>query len=543
MFDALFGSFLIPLLIGMGFLAFLAGIIMWAKRYVKVPPDQVAIITGRKRKMPDGRTVGYRQVRGGATFVMPLIEQVQYLPLQLLTIPIPVQNAYNRDGVPVTIDAVANVKIKGEDAAIANAVERFLGQPESIRITVTETLEGHLRSIVGQMSVEELNSDRKTFAQTLTGESLVDLERMGIGIDSVVIKRIADGHGYLDALGIKRTAEVKRDAEIGRAQAEAEAKKKTTDATREAAQIAAENERQIAEAEKSLNVQRAVYMAEVERQRAIADQAGPLAHAEAEKAVRVAQQEAKAAETVAAAEVQEREAVRREKELDATTITEANATKERVIIEAEAGRQSMIIQADAEATARLRRAEAEQQAARNEAEAVATKIRQKGQAEADAVKAGRLADAEGLKANMIAEAEGVRAKLLAEAEGKRELAEALKQLNEAGQLLFLLEKSPDFVRSVGEAGGEIARGIFQSLAAPLGSIDHLSVYDSGGGTNGHGAMERLASTVPGMFFNFLQQCRANNIELGSLVENFVGLLNQKLVSSQNNATTEHERVI
>lgn len=537
----LLGSFLIPILVALAFIAFFATIITWAKRYVKVPPDQVAIITGRKRKirevregLEETRTVGYRQVRGGATFVFPLLEQVNYLPLRLITIPIAVERAYNKDGVPVSIDTIANVKIKGEDTAIANAVERFLGDTKQIEITVKETLEGHLRAIVGRMTVEELNSDRKTFAQTLTEEAVVDLEKMGIGADSIVIKKIIDEHGYLDSLGIKRTAEVKRDADIGKAQAEAEAKKKTTDSAREAAEIAAENERKIAEANKELEVNRAVYIAEVQRQQAIAAQAGPLAHAEAEKGVLVAREAAKAAQITAAAQVQEEEATRREKELLATVVKQADADRQTTVIKAEADRTGAVIKAEADAEARLKRADAELQAVEKEARAAATKIRQQGEAEADALKAKLVAEAEGTKAKLLAEADGERAKLLAEADGKEKLAEALKKLNEAGQLLFLMEKSPEVLKALGDAGGEIARGIFQSLAAPMGSIDNLSIYDSGGG-NGNGAMDRLAGVVPSVFFDFLQQCRANNIELGALAESAVHFLNAKLTppSSSN----------
>ncbi len=521
------GSFLIPILVALGLLAFFASIIIWSKRYVKVPPDQVAVITGRKRILKDAqgrpeRTVGYRIVRGGATFVWPLLENVNHLSLRLITIPVSVEKAYNADGVPVSIDAVANIKIKGEDQSIANAVERFLGNPGAIENTVRQTLEGHLRSIVGRMTVEQLNSDRKTFAQTLTEESVVDLEKMGIGSDSIVIKKIQDEHGYLEALGVRRTAEVKKDAEIGKAEAEAESKKKTTDAEREAAEIATENQRKIAEAQKSLDVKKAGFDAEVARERASAEQAGPLAKAEAEKAVLVAQQDAKAAQTTAATQVQIAEAERRGQELEATVIKQAEADK-----------QAAIIKSEAEAATRIRLAEAGQQAAEMEAQATAIKIIREGEAQASATKAKLLAEAEGNKARLVAEADGQRAKLLAEAEGKEKLAEALKKLNEAGQLLFLMEKSPEVIKAIGEAGGEVARGIFQSLAAPLGSIDTLSVYDSGGGSNGTSATNRVAELVPNMFFNFLQQCRANGVELGTLVENLVTAVNRKLQVSSD----------
>ncbi len=507
-----FGSFLIPILIVFGFLAFFAVIRLFARCYIKVAPDMVAVITGRKRKLPDGRKVGYRLVRGGATLVLPVVEQVKYLPLRLITLPIEVKDAYNKDGVPVTIEAVANIKVKGEDTAIANAVERFLEDKieitsQKIKETTLQTLEGHLRSIVGTMTIEELNSDRKAFAQKVTEESVLDLEKMGITADSIVIKKIADQHGYLEALGKSRTAAVKRDAEIGEAQAKSEAKKKTTDALREAELIAAENERKTAEAQKNLAVQKAIYNAETSRQQATAAQAGPQAEAEAKKAVVVAQQGVEQARAEAGVKVLEAERQRKEKELQAT-----------IVVQAEAEKQAAVIRADGEAIARMRTAEGTKQALTLEADGKAAQIRVQGQAEADAN-----------KAKLLAIADGTKAQLFAEAEGKEKLAEALKKLNEVGQLLFLLEKSPEVIKAVGDAGGEIARGIFQSLAAPLGSIDHLSVYDAGS-HDGKSAVNRLAAVVPNVLFDFVQQCKANGLELGDLVEKLVSFAGSKLAS-------------
>lgn len=508
------GAFLIPVILVVLAIAFVGGIMVWSKRYIKVPPDKVAIITGRKRKLGDGREVGYRIVRGGATFVWPIIEQIQYLSLELMTIVVEVTDAYNKDGVPVSIEAIANVKIKGDDISISNSVERFLGRPAEIQNTVLQTLEAHLRAIVGTMTIEELNSDRKAFAEKVTSESVADLEKMGIGADSIGIKKITDRHGYLDALGIKRTAEVKRDADIGKAQAEAEATKKTTDAQREAAEISASNQQKIAEAQKKLSVQKANYAAEVQAQEALASQAGPKARALAEKDVKTAEQATKAAEAEGATLFQEKESTRKQKELEATTIRTAEAT-----------RQAAIITAEGEAKAAIIKADANKQAALLEAEGNAAKIRQQGQATADAE-----------QARLVAEAEGMKAKLLAEAEGKKELAAAFKQLNDAGQILLLMEKSPEVIRALGEAGGEVAKNIFTSLAAPLGGIDNLTVYDSGGENS---STKRLAAIVPAMFFDFVQQCKASGlVDPAAILKAGMGMLQSKLAEMNANASTE-----
>src|SRR3989344_4558418 len=149
------------------------------------------------------------------------------------------------------------------------------------------------------MTIEELNSDRKAFAQRVTEESVVDLEKMGIGADSVVIKKITDEHGYLDALGIQRTAEVKRDAEVGKAQAEADAKKKTSEATRDAEQISTAND-----AKRDLAVKKAQYDAEVAKEQATAGQAGQLASAHARKAVVAAEVEVEKSRVTAEIDLQ-----------------------------------------------------------------------------------------------------------------------------------------------------------------------------------------------------------------------------------------------
>ncbi len=136
--------------------------------------------------------------------------------------------------MPVSVKAVANVKIRGDDTSLQAAAERFLGMtPTTIQQVIFQTLEGHLRSILGTLTVEEVNSDRQSFAQKLTSEATVDLEKMGIGVDVLTIQEISDEEDYLNALGKRRTAEVKRDATIGEAEAHRDAKIKSALALQE----------------------------------------------------------------------------------------------------------------------------------------------------------------------------------------------------------------------------------------------------------------------------------------------------------------------
>ena len=185
----------------------LIALMLISRNYIKVSPKQAAVISGRKRKLADGSVAGYRLVRGGATLVFPFLEKVEYLDLNVITVPLATQRAYTVQGVPVSVKAVANVKIKGDDSSLRAASERFLGMPQDVfHQLVFQTLEGHLRAILGTLTVEEINNDRQSFAQKLLTEAAGDLEKMGIGLDALTIQEISDEEGYLDALGKRRTA-------------------------------------------------------------------------------------------------------------------------------------------------------------------------------------------------------------------------------------------------------------------------------------------------------------------------------------------------
>ncbi|HSE38159.1 MAG TPA: flotillin family protein, partial [Blastocatellia bacterium] len=281
-----FNTLAIPLLVLMILLALL--IVMWlfARNYIKVPPNAAAVFSGRKRKLPDGRVVGYRLVRGGAALRIPLLEKVDYLALNVMTIPLEIKRAYTLKGVPVSVKAVANVKIKSDDISLQAAAERFLGMSMAeVQKVIFQTLEGHLRAILGTLTVEEINNDRQSFAQKLTTEATADLERMGLGVDVLTIQEISDEEGYLDALGKKRTAEVKRDGQIGEAEATRDSKIQSSLAMQEGEKVKLDTEANIALAQRELSVKQAQYQAEIERERAAAEQSGPLSSAKARQAV------------------------------------------------------------------------------------------------------------------------------------------------------------------------------------------------------------------------------------------------------------------
>jgi len=317
--------------------------------YIKVPPHMVAVVSGRRHKIGEA-TVGYRVVRGGATFVWPFFERIDDLDLRVITIAdLVVRDAITKEGVPLTVKAVANIKIGSEDAILINAVERLMGKhQEDIRKLAYETLEGHLRSMLGTLTVEEVNSDRAAFSQKMISESQTDLARLGLKIDILTVKELSDSNGYLEALGKKRTAEIKRDAEIGSAQAERESVMKSTTAQREGEVLRQGNLAQEAEAEKDKNVKVAQYLAATNAEKARADQAGPLATAEARKAVVEREQEVELARTLKATEVAQAEAARRQQELVALTIRPAEAKREAAVAEANGKARAIEIEAEAE---------------------------------------------------------------------------------------------------------------------------------------------------------------------------------------------------
>src|SRR3989344_5606143 len=346
------------------------------------------------------------------------------------------------------------------------------------------------------MTIEELNSDRKAFAQRVTEESVVDLEKMGIGADSVVIKKITDEHGYLDALGIQRTAEVKRDAEVGKAQAEADAKKKTSEATRDAEQISTANDAQVADAKRDLAVKKAQYDAEVAKEQATAGQAGPLASAHARKAVVAAEVEVEKSRVTAEIDLQTAVKDKTKAELEATLLVRANAEKERVVTEAQGKALARTTQAEAERTALEAEGDGQAKKTRLAGLAAAEVEEAKGKAEAAAERAKLLATAEGTKAQLLAHAEGTQAELLAQAKGMREQIAAYADMTPEQQRLVVMKlvlgRMPEITQALGEAGEKVMGQIAQAVVASLGQIDNLTVYDSSGGNvNGHdGALRR-----------------------------------------------------
>lgn len=263
-------------------------------------PNEVLIFSGRSRQLSDGSRVGYRVIQGGRGFRVPIIEKVDRLILNTIPIDLTVTNAYCKGGIPLTVRAIANVKIGSTENELNNAVERLLGKSlDEIMIIAKETLEGNLRGVVASLTPEEVNEDRLKFAKELVDEADSDLSALGLQLDTLKIQSVEDDRGYLDAIGRQSSANVIAAAQVVEAQ------------KREQAKLAeAKADRSIAEAENEVRVIRAQLAA----------------NAEAEEAkISIA---ARTAEAKAKQELLEEQILLEEKEQRALTVVKAQAERQ-----------------------------------------------------------------------------------------------------------------------------------------------------------------------------------------------------------------------
>ncbi len=473
-----------------------------SRNYIKVSPNAVAVLSGRRRKTSDGKVVGYRMVRGGAALRIPLLEKVEYLHLNVMTIPLEIKRAYTLKGVPVSVKAVANVKIRGDETSLQAAAERFLGMTHvEVQKVIFQTLEGHLRSILGTLTVEEVNSDRQSFAQKLTSEAAADLEKMGLGVDVLTIQEISDEEEYLNALGKRRTAEVKRDATIGEAEAMRDLEDQVcAGAARRGEPPSFSPTPRLPSRSATSSIRQAQYQAEIETEKARLEQAGPLSEASARQAVVAEEVKVERMRTQGLISVQEQEVLRKQKELEATVIKPAEADRLAAVVRAEAAKQAAILEAEGRRSAMIALAEAEQEKLRKEGAGSAAAVEAEGRAEAAKIEAIGLAQAKAIEAQGVAEAAAILRK-----------AEAWKEFNESARLQTVLEKMPAILQA--------SSGIFGAVAAPIGNIDKLVVIDQGNGADGgSGGLGRIARTSPAVVFGLLQQLEALGLNLPTVMQ-------------------------
>jgi flotillin len=299
---------------------------VWAHQYTKVGPNEVLIISGRRGRTDD---VGYRIVRGGGTYVRPFREKVQRMSLELMQFDVRTPETYTVHGVPVGIDGVCMVKIDGSADGIERAAQQFLSRgPDDIVRTALQAVEGHMRAAVGGLSIEDIFKDRQKLVAAARDLAEPDLHRMGLEIVSLTVRNISDKQGYLEALGRPRTAQVKRDAIRGEAEAEREAK-----AARYEADLAIEQSR------RDFETKRATFKAEGRRAAAEADLSYDLQKAITRQQVRAEELTVEIVERQKAIELMQAEVERRRRELEAEVVEPALAKAREIAAVSEAQRE------------------------------------------------------------------------------------------------------------------------------------------------------------------------------------------------------------
>jgi flotillin len=412
----------------------------------------VLVVSGRTHRFidPDGteRQRGFRLRKGGGTFVYPIVEKIDLLSLELLTIDVQTPEVYTSKGVPVKVDGVAQIKIKGDDISIATAAEQFLSKStDEIKSVAQQTLEGHLRAILGTMTVEEIYQNRDAFASKVQEVAAGDMANMGLGIVSFTIRDIRDTQGYLDALGKPRIAQVKRDAQIAQAEADRDAMIKSSQATQAGQEAKFVADSKIAEAQRDYQSNVAQYQAAVNQKKAEADLAYDLQKYKTGQLVKAEEVQVNIIEKQKQIELQEQEIKRRQKELEATIQKPADAERYKVETLANATRFQL----------------------ETEAAGAASAAKAKGFAAADVAKATGVAEAEANKARGLAEAAVIEAQGTAQASAMKQKAESYKQYNEAAVIEMM-------VRVLPEVAGRISE--------PLSKTEKMVIINSGNGVGG-----------------------------------------------------------
>lgn len=418
-------------------------------RYRKVGPNDALIISGGRGSK--GR--GFRIVRGGGTFVVPFLEEAKSLSLEVMTIHVHTPEVYTLRGVPVQVDGIAQIKVDSSDEnLIATAAEQFLGRSQDdVKNVALQTIEGHLRAILGTMEVEDIYKDREQFSSNVAKVSTGDFRNMGLKIVSFTLRDIKDSNGYLDALGKPRLAEVKRDASMREAMATSESQIAQAEANRNAAIKSAvakkdgdierlKAETQIAEAQRDFESKRAEYQASVNQQKAQADLAYDLQRFKTNQLVKKEEVQVASVEKEQQIQVQEREILRKQKELEATVQKPADAKRYAIQTEAEAEKYKMLAEAQAAAESR----------------------RLQGLADAEVILAKGKAEAEAARLRGESEAEVIRAKGLAEAEAMRKKAESYQEYGAAAVTEMFTQMLPQLAKAVAEPLSKLEKMVIVS---------------------------------------------------------------------------------
>ena len=431
-------------------IAIMAGILVYAARYKKVPPDKAMVVYGRK--MQPGVKIGYQVISGGGKFILPVIEAYEFLPLDVRTLDVNVNDIVTdvaTSGAKINIMSVTQVKVSSEKSALYVAAEHLLHKSNAeINEIAMKTLEGHVRGVCATMTIEAINSDRELISSSIQTQATGDLLNMGIEIRSFVIKEIEDEHGYLDALGVKRTEEVKRDARIGKAIANREATIQEAIAAQEAEKANAEAEAQVALYHRDRDITRQLAEAEVEKERANKEISFDIQDSKRNQELIVEKRTIDLRDKEKSIEVQAAEVKRKEQEQIAEQVVPAEARANAIAAEADGKKRVEITLAEGERQKRILVAEGEKQNLSLTAEGQAHKILQEGTADADVIKLMGDGEASAIRAKGLAEADAIRAKGLAEAEAMEKKAAAWAKYGEAAIASLIIDALPEIAHEV-----------------------------------------------------------------------------------------------
>lgn len=434
-----------------------------ARLYRKVGPNEALIVYGFG---------GTKVVKGSGKVIWPMIQQSRELSLELMSFDVaPTQDLYTSQGVAVNVEAVAQIKVKSDPVSILTASEQFLSMEYTeMQSLIRLVMEGHLRGITGQLTVESIVKEPEMVADRMRANVAEDMAKMGLEVVSFTIREVKDSNDYILNMGKPDVANVRRTADIAMAEAERDTAIRRAQAMREAriAEAAAEQEKvsaeslsqtKQAEAVRDLDLKRAEYDRSVREQQAIAEKAYEIQANVQQQRIVAEQVRVEQVRKEGEIAVQEAEIKRRERELEASVLKAAEAERQRIETLAEAERQRQVLHAQAVA-----------EQTRLEGEAQANIARLQGQAEADVILAKGQSEAEAMQVK----------------------AAAFQEYNQAAILDKLLSEMPEMVRAIAE---------------PLNRVDSITVVSTGGdgqggGTTGvnrlAGDMTQLVAQVPAL---------------------------------------------
>ena len=439
----------ILIVVGLAVAATLVLLTMMAKMFRKAGPNEALIVYGFR---------GPRIIRGHGAIILPVVESSRQLSLELMSFDVaPQQDLYTKQGVAVTVEAVAQIKVRSDNESILTAAEQFLTKtPQEREGLIRLVMEGHLRGIIGQLTVEQIVKEPEMVADRMRSTCADDMSKMGLEVISFTIKEVRDKNEYITNMGRPDIARIRRDAEIAAAEAERDTAIRRAHAVREAAvaKAAADQERVIAEtaslgrqaeAQRDLDIQKAQFMEQSRKQQAQADKSYEIQTNVMQQQVIAEQVKIQQIEKEQQIKVQEAEIQRHEKELISTVLKQSEIERQRVENIAAAERSKLTVEADGRAAA-----------IRKQGEAEAAVIFQKGEAEAKAMTVK---------------------------------AEAYQEWTQAAVVDRLIASMPDVIRAMSE---------------PLGKVDKITIVSTGsdgnlGANKVTGEMTKIAAQVPALF--------------------------------------------